>query len=143
MRWLVAFLVWLPACEFPRPLDVSADGSPATDATQVADGGAPPDAAACYGSFVQVCFFSVLDAPVLPVTLNDDIDTDSVTVCDQHNFQAKQYCIVSAAGLSVPATKTIRAYGSKPLILLSTTAVNISGNIDISSTVNTPLLHPT
>jgi hypothetical protein len=97
---------------------------------------APPDAAQlCFGSFVQVCFTAASDVPTAAVSLNDrDLDTDDVNMCNQRNNKAGSFCVVAGDGLVLDAGKTLRAHGSKPLILLSTTAVDLEGVVDVSST---------
>lgn len=116
------------ACGFPRPADVP---DPAADAS------APADASLCFGSFVRVCFDSAADLPAQPRHFGDDgndvtVDTDVASVCDQHNDQKAAYCVITGAGMTFAQTKTFRAVGSKPLVLLSTSAVEVKGILDVS-----------
>jgi len=105
-------------------IDDSAGGSEAT----------PPDAQLCFGSFVRVCFNTAADVPTSPVMLGTtNIPTDSAPVCHQHNDQATKYCVIAGTSITTLPSTILRAYGIKPLVLLSTTTADISGNIDVSS----------
>jgi hypothetical protein len=127
MRLWMALAALLPACGF---------GSSAST-----DGGhdAPPDAQQCFGSFVRVCFASAAAIPVAPKMLdNIDIDTDATDAnsqCNQDNDQAVHYCVVAGAGLTVMTGKVVKAHGSKPLVLLSMTTIDVLGDVDVASRV--------
>jgi hypothetical protein len=97
-----------------------------------------PDAPTCFGSYVQICFDSAANVPASPQMWVDnlDIDTDPTTTspyCDQHVLQRDTYCVVTGKGMMLADTKSLRAHGSKPLVLLSTTAIDLQGSIDVSS----------
>jgi hypothetical protein len=127
MKACVIVFVTLGACGYPPLKDLSDD----------ANAGAPPDVAVCFGSFVRICFQSASNVPTMPVMLPDvsivEIDTDIASLCDQNNDHASAYCVVAGAGFTLPANRTIRAYGSKPLVLLSTTTFDLLGVVDVSS----------
>jgi hypothetical protein len=75
------------------------------------------------------------------VSTNLDIDTDASdppSLCDPNNDMAAGYCVV--AGTSIDVSARITAHGSKPLVLLSTTTVSLSGVIDVGSHRNPPLI---
>jgi hypothetical protein len=127
MRSWLAFLLVTTACGFPMPADVGDDAMPD------ADSDLPLDAAACYGSFVRVCF-STPPTTLVALTDDTDIDTDASPICDQRNDQMAHYCVVVGAGFT--STKKITAHGSKPLILLSTTTIILAGDVDVSSNHN-------
>jgi hypothetical protein len=101
------------------------------------DGGMPDAASTCFGSFTPVCFTTVADIPTMPAMLPSDltieIDTDSSTMCDQNNDQMGNYCVIAGAGFTLAANQSIRGYGSKPLVLLSTTTIDLQGTVDVSS----------
>jgi hypothetical protein len=106
-----------------------------------------PDArSTCFGSFVKVCFATLADVPTLPVILPIDltieIDTDSSSLCDGHNDQMNNYCVIAGAGFTLAANQSIRAYGSKPLVLLSTTTMTLEATslVDVSSNRTVGLL---
>lgn len=121
----MALAALLPACGF--------------GASSTSDGGhdAPPDAQQCFGSFVRVCFASAAAIPSAPKLLDTiDIDTDATDAgspCNQDNDQAVHYCVVAGAGLTVMAGKKVTAHGGKPLVLLSTTTMDVLGDVDVSS----------
>ena len=126
----MALLAAIPACGFQSPLS---DGGGGGD-----DG--KPAASTCFGSFVKVCFDSLADIPKTPPMLPSDdtieIDTGASPICDQHNDRAAEYCVVAGEGFTLPAGKSIRGYGTKPLVLLSTTTFDLQGTVDVSSNKN-------
>src|SRR5215468_3804131 len=93
----------------------------------------------CFGNIFRICF-PASKVPAMPKTLPEltetEIDTDMTaggTPCDQNNDQKANYCVIAAAGLTLPATATLTAHGPKPLVLLSTTTMELLGSIDVSS----------
>ncbi len=122
----MALLALAPACGFS-----SSPGSGGGDAGTI-------DAApVCFGAFPRVCF-PASAVPMTPRTLDmlTEIDTDmtaSGAACDQNNNQKGNYCVFASAGLTLPAGATLTAHGSKPLVVLSTTLMDLSGSIDVSS----------
>jgi len=118
----MALAALLPACGF--------------DGNSNPDGGhdAPPDGQQCFGAFVRVCFSSAAAIPSAAKTLGDvDIDTDASPECNQDNDQAVKYCVVTGAGLTIMTGKKLTAHGGKALILLSTTTMDVLGDVDVSS----------
>jgi len=94
----------------------------------------PPDAQLCFGSLVRVCFNAADDVPTAPVMLGTtNIPTDNAPVCHQQNDQATKYCVIAGTSITTLPSTILRAYGNKPLVLLSLTTADISGNIDVSS----------
>jgi hypothetical protein len=123
----MALVALVAACGFHS--GTARDGGGADDA--------PPDARLCFGSFVEICFNSAANVPTGPLALPElpttEINTESSTMCDPNNRQAATYCVVAGAGFVLPANRTIRAYGSKPLVLLSIGPADLAGVIDVSS----------
>ncbi|HEX8106311.1 MAG TPA: hypothetical protein VF516_01230, partial [Kofleriaceae bacterium] len=127
MKACLVVSVAMMGCGFPRPPDVNPDAPSAGDA---------PAAPVCFGKIVPICFpaSAVPSAPRTLLTVENDTDlTDTGSLCDQNNDQKAAYCVVAGAGVSLPAGKTVTAHGSKPLILLSTAAMELLGSIDVSS----------
>lgn len=86
----------------------------------------------CFGSFVNVCLDKL---PTEPLELtNGDlfIDTGSDSRC---NSGTTNYCVIAAIRLSIAANLKLRAYGARPLILISTSnePLQLSGEIDVGS----------
>lgn len=126
MRLWIALAALLPACGFGS--SAHNDGG--------ADDDAPNDAQQCFGSYPKVCFSSGSAIPTAPQMLGDiNIDTDDTSgaQCNRQNDQTAGYCIVAGAGFTLMSGKRITAHGSKPLVLLSTTTMDILGDIDVSS----------
>jgi hypothetical protein len=101
----------------------------------------PPDTQLCFGSYVRVCFDSASNVPTAPRTWTVNVDTDTDVIdatsfCDQHNDQKAKYCVVTGKGMTLAAGTTLRARGTKPLVLLATTAFDLQGLIDVSSKQN-------
>lgn len=122
----MALVALLPACGFK---------SAATP-----DGGAdaPPDAPQCFGRYLPVCFTTGADVPGTAVMLADQVDidtdaTDAGSYCHPHNNQAGSYCVVAGAGLTLKSGAKLTAHGARPLILLSTSTIELLGDIDVSS----------
>jgi hypothetical protein len=116
------------ACAYPPLPELTGDG-----------GGMPDVPPTCFGSFVRVCFDSLANVPTMPAMLPSDltieIDTDSSPLCDQNNDRKGDFCVVAGAGITLAATKSIRAYGTKPLVVLSTTTMTLeaTSTVDVSS----------
>lgn len=136
MRLWLAFLTVAPlaaACSFKGNKD-NGDGG-GTDASQI-----PPDAQQCFGSIVKVCFTTAGGIPTAPAALPTDtvitLNTDSDPLCNTANDQSSKYCVVAGTTLTLSSTQTLRAVGSKPLVLLSTGTMDIEGVVDVSSNRN-------
>ena len=119
----MALLALAPACGF------SSNGGD--------DGGGTVDAApACYGEILKICF-PASKVPTMPqmlgtTTVNTDM-TASGSLCNQDNNQKTDYCVVAGSTLTLMAGATLTAQGLKPLVLLSTTTMDLAGDIDVSS----------
>jgi hypothetical protein len=120
-RWWVV-VVAVAACGFPRPQDVAEDASDAPTPTEL-------------GTFVKVAFSSASDLPTTPVmwTNNVDLNTDGSTLCNTQNNQAARYCVVVGTSITLASGATLRARGSKALVLLATSTFDLQGTIDVSS----------
>jgi hypothetical protein len=95
----------------------------------------------CFGSVVRICFDAgaVPMAPrSLPATEIDTDKTASGDLCDQNNDQKASYCVVTGAPLTLAAGAVLTAHGDKPLVLLSTTTMELLGDIDVSSHLGGP-----
>jgi hypothetical protein len=109
------------------------------------DGATPADAAPdalqlCFGSYPNVCFSTLADVPTEALTPPQEIDTASSPLCGTRNNQPT-FCVVAARGLTI-AAGTVRSYGARPLVLLSTTTFDLAGTLDVSSTSGA-VTHPT
>jgi len=144
MRSWLAVSAILPAlgCSPFHPTD-SGTNDAAVDASIDVPPPPPPDAQQCFGSILSICFNSGGDVPTTPTVLTGDISTDDPLVCNQHTRQSTAYCVVTGMGITIAAGTTIRAYGSRPLVLLSTTTVDLAGTLDASSTSIATAAHPT
>lgn len=107
----------------------SPDGSVTGDGIDALPRGeAGPDASFCYGSgFGKVCLST---APSAPLALGDGVlDTDG-DACTQ---VTSGVCVVAATELTIAPGITVRALGSRPLVLVGTSTVTMDGTIGASS----------
>ena len=118
----MALLAMLPACGNNGPKD-----APVTK----------------YGTFVDVTFSSSSVVPLTALTWssNLDIDTDASTMCDTHNDQASRFCVVAGSSITLASGATLRAHGSKPLVLLATSTSKLKGAIDLEGTIDVSSKH--
>jgi len=144
----MSLLAFVPACGFQSNANPGLDPDAApVDANAPIDArpddvDASPSTATCFGTTPRVCFESAALVPIQRLTLASDIDTAATTACDQHNDQPA-YCIVAGSAITLPAGTTVRAFGARALVLISTGAFELSGLLDVSSTSAAGALHPT
>jgi len=123
----MALLALAPACGFKG----SGGGGSTGD-----DGGVVDAAPVCFGQMIPICFPAGA-VPTTPRVLGTtDIDTDLMGVgsaCDSNSDQQAKYCVVTGAGLALMPGAMLSAHGTKPLVLLSTTTIDLAGDIDVSS----------
>ena len=149
LRWrrCAAFL-FLPACFHPNydhpacgthrecPSGFSCSAALVCESDGGGDGGTIDAAPVCFGSIIKVCF-SASAVPTMPRMLGStDIDTDmtdSGSLCNQDNDQKTNYCVVAGTNVTLMAGATLTAQGDKPLVLLSTTTMDLAGDIDVGS----------
>jgi hypothetical protein len=123
----VAAAIWfvgLVAC-IPAQKDLGAPDAAAPDAP------APPDAQLCFGTgIVQLCLASApTDPPPISMTpLNTDTSPQCASLTHGDN-----YCVIAATTFSIQTT--LRATGSRPLVLLATDSITIgpAGSVDVGS----------
>jgi hypothetical protein len=101
------------------------------------DGGAttPPDAALfCYGTtgVVRVCY-ATAPTGTLQITAPTPLDTDNDPLCVAPLSGGNGYCVVAAATIDIQ--DTLRAFGSRPLVLVASGSItsNADGFINVSS----------
>jgi|GEM_PF-1136114 len=108
--------------------EVPIDAPPTTDDGDVPVDMAPGiDARTCFGTPHEICL-TVLPTGTrtLPATINTD------TQCDQVETPTGgvPLCVVSGAQITI---NTTRAEGSRPLVIVATESINVTGNLDVSS----------
>ena len=107
-----------------------ADAAVDIDATMIASDATVIDAApTCYGTgLLSIC---PTTAPTTPVVLNAAINTQSSPLCKPYTgANQNAYCVVQ--GTSVSVTATVRATGSKPLVILATGTITVDSTLDVS-----------
>ncbi|HUJ58959.1 MAG TPA: hypothetical protein VLX92_10715, partial [Kofleriaceae bacterium] len=121
MRWGLAIAV-LTGCQFHHGLAPGAPDAPSDDA----DGNTTQDT--CLGSFVQVCLDHAPTAP-FAVTMPTPVNTDGGAPCVDDTLH--RFCVI--AGTSITIGSGLAASGQKPLVLFSTSTIEIDGMVDVSS----------
>lgn len=123
MKAWTALAAMLAACGFETPPPSGGDS-------------AGTDGPTCLGSAFPICFSVVPTGPVmLPDDLTVEIDTNSSPMCNQSHDRVDDYCVIGGASLTLRSNHGLRAFGRKPLVLLSTTTITIedTATIDVSS----------
>jgi hypothetical protein len=99
-----------------------------------------PPGAFCYGStsgLFRTCFVQAPTAAWSP-TSNITLDTDQASSCDAVlGSPSALLCVIVRAAIYIGATYTLRAYGSRPLVLISAGTFQVDGRIDVSSNSGT------
>jgi hypothetical protein len=124
----MALLALAPACGFSANPGSSSDAGMGTGMSDAAP--------MCFGTLLSICFpaAAVPDRPRM--FGNADFNTDltvSGSACDQNNDHKDAYCVVAGAGFVLTPGARLTATGGKPLVLLSTTDMDLSGTIDVAS----------
>lgn len=105
---------------------------------EVSDGGtaaidmALPDARACFGDApFTVCLAS---APSGPLTLTMAINTDTSNLCVATTSGGAGYCVLAGTTITVDSDGlTLRAMGSRPLVLVASDSITVKTSLDVSS----------
>src|ERR1043165_9963216 len=126
MRSWIATLALLAACGFSssKSGDVDAGDSGTADGT-------PPDASPQFGMLVPVVLSTY---PTTPVTVDSmDLEIDTGPTSQSCDSAVKPYCAIAGTSFVVAAGRKIRARGLRPLVLVSLTTFDLSGDVDVSS----------
>ncbi len=85
------------------------------------------DARLCFGGPHEICLMMPPSGPrTLPATINTDTECDQV----ESPVGGVPLCVVHGAQITVNNT---RAQGSRPLVIVATETINVTGNLDVSS----------
>ena len=118
---LVIHIACLVACGFPRPADVPGDDDAGRSGL--------PGAGACFGNFLKIC---LAEAPTMPFTISTaaNVNTDS-PLCASVVSGGAGYCVIAATDITINAT--LRATGTRPLVLIASGSIVTTALIDVSS----------
>jgi hypothetical protein len=140
VRWWFVAVVLLAGCDKLFGLaEIAADGgaSDGGDAQVVVD--TPPNGTVCAGGTnggpLHICEQATNLAPRV-YTESVDVDTDAPTTCDRVEAPADgqpSLCVVMATDMTIMSGATIRATGSRPLVLVAMGTLTVSGSVDVSS----------
>jgi len=110
--------------EPPPPIDAAPISDAAIDATETPH-------QLCVGAFIAVCF----DRELAPITLTTQaIDTSTSPLCGTAQLTpAIDACVIAGTSVVIPGGETVRVTGSRPLILLATGSLTLSGVVDAAS----------
>jgi hypothetical protein len=113
VRFWIACVPWLAACGFHSHVAASADAS------------------LCFDGFTRVCLQAL---PTMPLVVGSTMTIDTTTDCAETTMgTANGVCVVAATVIEVSAGATLRATGSRPLVLLATTSIVVTGTLDAAS----------
>ncbi len=103
------------------------DAPPNPDDGDVGDMSPMIDARTCFGTPHEICLTTLPTGPrTLPATINTDTDCDQV----ETPSGGVPLCVVSGTAITIDNT---RAEGSRPLVIVATETIDITGNLDVSS----------
>jgi hypothetical protein len=93
----------------------------------------------CYGhpnGLFRTCF---VEAPVAGLNLNANMTIDTDQSCDfVLGSTTAPVCVLARSAIHIPLGVTLRAYGSRPLVLISAGTFDLGGKIDVASDVGGP-----
>src|ERR1700753_3396117 len=127
--WLIAFLA-IEACGFPTITRVGGGGASSPPDCEKIDA-LPP----CFGTYANVCLTA---APKTSITVAITMEINTDAGSSQCDAKTTQYCVIAATSFSIPSGATLSAHGARPLVLVSTdstTAFQLAGQIDVSSSI--------
>jgi hypothetical protein len=129
MRALGLFsCVALTACSFGAPggSGDKPDGAPGGPDTP------PADASQCIGSGLgKVCLKTV---PTSARMLMGSIDTGMDAMCDELIMvTGTETCVIAGTDVTIMSSKTYRATGTRPLMIVASNMIDIAGDLDVSS----------
>ena len=88
----------------------------------------PSDSLTCFGVLKSICFTAV---PTGTISISGAIDTGTDVRCAVYpQAGGPDLCVISGAMINVAATT---AKGPRPLVLIGTTAINVTGTLDVTS----------
>ncbi|MDQ3365555.1 MAG: hypothetical protein M3680_09015, partial [Myxococcota bacterium] len=91
-----------------------------------------PDARACFGAGLGMTCLSA--APTSPLVLPDAVfDTGGAGCTEVVTVGGIQHCVMAGTTVGVAAATTFRATGARPLIVIASTVLTISGTLSVSS----------
>jgi hypothetical protein len=96
------------------------------------DGGMDADNRVCFGAgMVKPCFPT---APTGDLTLPSAIDTTDSPLCSTDVMDVPAgLCVIARANITVPAGTTVAVTGDRPLVLVATGTISITGVLDAAS----------
>jgi hypothetical protein len=105
-------------------------GTRGSDGSNVPPPDVGPDATLCFGSFEHLCFTT---PPTGDVALSGAIDTATDARCVTMTGAGGELCVIG--GSQIEVTGTVAVSGARPLVLIATTSLTVSGTLDASSVV--------
>jgi hypothetical protein len=138
VRWLLA-LAALGGCQTIFGLDKvgpPSNGDAGRDAKVFMD--APPAGTVCAGQAGAPLHICAPEATLTGLTysISIDINTDDDSMCtfvDVMQNRQGALCVIAATDLTLEASGSITAHGSRPLVLVAMGTMTIAGTVDVSS----------
>lgn len=109
-----------------------ADGSDAVTPDGLPDeDGLPADASLCFQGLTRVCLVAFPDSDVT-FEMNATIDTGNADCAETTEPSADAACVLAGIDVTIGGAAIVRTVGTRPLILLGTRSLTISGRLDAS-----------
>jgi hypothetical protein len=103
--------------------------------TSPADAVDSPNGTFCYGhpdGLGEICLASRPTGSLL-VTATTTINTDTDPACRPVSLVDGEVCVIAVDAIDIRSGGTLRTYGSRPLVLIGVTAIQVNGILDASS----------
>jgi hypothetical protein len=121
-------VVWLLGCLIGCGFNKAAIDDAGVDGL----GGPAPDASLCFDGFTPICLAALPTAPRTYTDPSTLLDTSGAE-CAATTMATADVCVIAATTIEVRAGAVLRATGPRPLVLLATTAITITGALDVAS----------
>ena len=128
--WVLAGTCAIAGCGFTAPQTVGDGGTGDGPRPDAADG------SLCFGEIERICLDALPSGPfMVGGGLTAPINTDTSTFCKAPAVGSSVSAACVIAGTSVLIDGTLRATGSRPLVIVSTSSLTINGTglVDVSS----------
>ena len=118
----------LSGCGFHSAASALASDA-AVDGASIDDPGNPNF---CVGDAMVMACLTQMPATPLMIDGTRMIDTDGPDCAQDAVGSSASYCILAGTSITIAARQTLSAHGSRPLVLMSSGAITVTGTIDVA-----------
>jgi len=115
-----ALVLLLTGCGF-QATNAGIDGAPGGDGGNF-----------CLGNATVTACLAQPPPTSLTISGTRMIDTDKAGDCGPNAVDSSQYCILAGNSITIAGGQTLSAHGSRPLVLMSSGAITVTGTIDVA-----------